>query len=99
MQFKLAFVATALLISASPAMSATVQFWAGAGCTGTLIGTMDNAQDDSCIWVTSGGSGRSVGYSGTNTIQFYISGGGHDDCTNGSQLTLSGSGCSTAPDG
>ena len=101
MQFKFAFIATALFVSAFPAMSesATVQFFAGADCTGTLIGTINNAQQDSCVFVKNGGSGRSVGFSGTNTIQFYESGGGHDNCTHGSQLTLSGSGCSNAPNG
>jgi hypothetical protein len=99
MQFKFAFITAALLVSASPAMSATLQWFDGADCTGSNIATSDNAQTVSCIWLTNGGSARSISYSGTNSIQFYISGGGHDQCSNGSQLTLSGSGCATAPDG
>ncbi|KAF8344440.1 hypothetical protein F5887DRAFT_971201 [Amanita rubescens] len=99
MQFKFAFITTALVVSASPAMSATLQWFSGSGCSGSLIATSDNAQSVSCIWLTNGGSARSISYSGTNSIQFFISGGGHDQCSNGSQLTLGGSGCSTAPDG
>ncbi|KAF9055550.1 hypothetical protein BJ165DRAFT_1427072 [Panaeolus papilionaceus] len=99
MQFKLATFITAALVSASPAMAATVQWFAGADCTGALIGTSNNAQNGACIWLTNGGSVRSIGYSGTSSIQFFISGGQHDRCTNGSQLTRSGSGCATAPSG
>jgi hypothetical protein len=98
MQLKFAFITTALLVSASPAMSAIVEFFEGAGCTGSVIGTA-NGGGGECIWVINGGSARSISYSGANSIQFFISGGGHDQCRNGSQLTLSGSGCSTAPDG
>jgi hypothetical protein len=99
MQFKFAFITTALLVSASPAMSATLQWFDGAGCTGSVIATSYNAGGGECIWLTNGGSARSISYSGTNSIQFFISGGGHDICSNGSQLTSSGSGCSTAPNG
>jgi hypothetical protein len=98
MQFKFSFITIALLVSASPAMSATVEFFDGSGCTGSVIGTAD-AGGGECVFVINGGSARSIRYSNTNSIQFYISGGDHDRCTNGSQLTLSGSGCSTAPDG
>ncbi|PPQ72395.1 hypothetical protein CVT24_002080 [Panaeolus cyanescens] len=99
MQFKLATVIAAALVSASPAMAATAQWFAGADCTGTLIGTSNNAETGTCIWITNGGSARSISYSGTQSIQFYVSGGQHDNCANGSQLTRSGSGCATAPSG
>ncbi|KAJ7642355.1 hypothetical protein DFH06DRAFT_1334232 [Mycena polygramma] len=48
-----------------------------------------------------GGSTKSISYSGVpNSISFFISGGGHDACTNGAQLTRGGgSGCATAPAG
>ncbi|KAJ8083634.1 hypothetical protein PM082_009509 [Marasmius tenuissimus] len=100
MQFKPAFVATALLACASPAMSATLQWFSGAGCTGSIIGTSNGATSGECIWLTNGGSARSISYSGVpNQISFFISGGGHDQCTNGASLTASGSGCQTAPSG
>ncbi|KAF8219856.1 hypothetical protein L208DRAFT_1417580 [Tricholoma matsutake] len=99
MQFKFAFITTALLVSASPAMSATVQWFAGADCTGSVIFTSNNAETASCIYFPDVSSARSISYSGTKSIQFFISGGGHDACSNGSQLTRSGSGCATAPDG
>ncbi|THU84375.1 hypothetical protein K435DRAFT_870323 [Dendrothele bispora CBS 962.96] len=93
------FVATALLALASPAMSATIQFFAGADCTGSSIGTI-TAGSGECVFLTNGGSARSIRFSGVpNQISFFISGGAHDICTNGANLTLTGSGCSTAPAG
>ncbi|PPR04983.1 hypothetical protein CVT24_010447 [Panaeolus cyanescens] len=99
MMFKLATFVAAALVSASPAIAASAQWFTGAGCTGALIGTSDNIQDGSCWFLTNGGSARSISFSGVSSIEFFISGGQHDVCSNGSQLTLSGSGCSTAPDG
>ena len=99
MQFNVAFVATALLVSAAPAMSVGITFFAGAGCTGSVIAS-GNFGDNTCV-TFGGNSGKSIGYSGVpSEIQFFVSGGGHDSCTNGAQLTLGGgSGCGTAPDG
>ncbi|PPQ64969.1 hypothetical protein CVT24_008157 [Panaeolus cyanescens] len=99
MQFKLAAVFAAALVSASPAMAATAQWFAGADCTGSLIATSNNAQGAGCIWLTNGGSAKSIRYTDTRSIRFFISGGAHDVCSNGSQLTRSGSGCATAPAG
>ncbi|KAK7464995.1 hypothetical protein VKT23_006204 [Stygiomarasmius scandens] len=106
MQFNFVFVAVALLASASPAMSATLKWFAGAGCTGTVIATSNGASSNQCISVTElvGSSVtapvKSIQYSGVpKDISFYISGGQHDDCTNGSSLTRQGSGCATAPTG
>ncbi|KAF8221912.1 hypothetical protein L208DRAFT_1325374 [Tricholoma matsutake] len=101
MQFKFAFITTALLVSASLAMSATLQWFAGADCTGSVIFTSNNIKDESvaCIFWANGVSARSISYSGTDSIQFFISDGSHDGCSNGSQLTRSGSGCATAPEG
>ncbi|KAF8221322.1 hypothetical protein L208DRAFT_1415248 [Tricholoma matsutake] len=99
MQFKFAFITTALLVSASPVMSATLQWFFGADCTGSVMATSNNAETVACIFSTNGGSARSISYSGTNSIRFFISGGRHDRCSNGSQLTRCGSGCATAPDG
>ena len=99
MQLNIVFIATALLASASLAMSATITGFAGADCSGTQ-GESFNLSPPVCFSL-GGGSTRSVSYSGVpDQIQFFISGGGHDSCTNGSQLTLGGgSGCATAPDG
>ncbi|THU77658.1 hypothetical protein K435DRAFT_877571 [Dendrothele bispora CBS 962.96] len=100
MQLNFVFVATALLASASPAMSATLQWFSGADCTGSIIGTSNGASSNECIFLTNGGSAKSISYSGVpNDISFFISGGAHDKCTNGSSLTRSGSGCATAPAG
>ncbi|KAJ7920215.1 hypothetical protein B0H13DRAFT_2319717 [Mycena leptocephala] len=85
MQFNVIFVATALLSSASLAMSATITAFAGAGCTGPM------AKVSMCRLDYSGVPGQ---------IQFFISGGGHNSCTNGPSLVLGGgSGCATTPDG
>jgi hypothetical protein len=99
MQLNVVFIATALLASASLAMSAVVTGFAGADCTGTQ-GESFTLSPPICFSL-GGGSTKSIGYSGVpNSIQFYESGGGHDSCTHGSQLTLgAGSGCGTAPDG
>ncbi|PPQ96453.1 hypothetical protein CVT26_005125 [Gymnopilus dilepis] len=99
MQFNVTFVATALLASASLAMSATITGFAGADCSGTQ-GQSFNVPSGECFSL-GGGSTKSIRYSGVpSEIEFYISGGGHDSCTNGAQLTLGGgSGCGTAPAG
>ncbi|KAJ7657594.1 hypothetical protein B0H17DRAFT_1097638 [Mycena rosella] len=101
MQFNIVFIATALLVSASPAMSATITAFAGAGCTGSITAVDNSAGAGQCIYFTGGGSAKSFGYSGVpNQISFYESGGAHDVCTNGAFLTLGGgSGCGTAPAG
>ncbi|KAF7327231.1 Membrane metallo-endopeptidase-like 1 [Mycena kentingensis (nom. inval.)] len=98
MQFKTLF--TAILVAATSANAATLQWFAGADCTGRLIGTSQNAETVSCILPINGGSARSIRYSGVpHQIQFFESGGQHDRCTNGFQHSASGSGCSTAPTG
>lgn len=99
MKFNSAFIATALLASASLATSATVTGFDGAGCTGDAGESFD--VPTGFCFTLGGGSARSIGYSGVpNEIQFFVSGGGHDSCTNSSSLVLGGgSGCGTAPDG
>ncbi|PPQ72394.1 hypothetical protein CVT24_002079 [Panaeolus cyanescens] len=99
MQFNLFALLTTALISASPALAASAQWFSGADCTGSLIGTSNNIQGAGCVFLANGGSAKSISYSGTQSIQFFISGGQHDVCSNGSQLTRSGSGCATAPSG
>jgi len=99
MQFNVVFITTALLASASLAMSATVTVFAGADCTGSQSGST-NVPTGFCGTLGSS-SAKSIRYSGVpNQIQFYISGGGHDNCSNGSSLTRgAGSGCANAPAG
>ena len=99
MQFNIIFIATALLASASLAMSATITGFAGADCTGTK-GESFAVSSRECFSL-GGGSTKSISYSGVpSSIAFYISGGLHDSCTNGSSLVLGGgSGCGTAPAG
>jgi hypothetical protein len=102
MQLNAALLATVLLACASSVMSAEIFFFEGAGCTGTVIGgTGISVGTNVCAFLIDNGSGKSIGYSGVpNQIQFYLSGGGHNDCTNSSFLTdPGGSGCATAPDG
>ncbi|KAF9456288.1 hypothetical protein BDZ94DRAFT_1276065 [Collybia nuda] len=100
MQFNVALLAAALVVSASPALSATVVFFSGADCTGQNIGQRTDLGPNVCLTLGSR-SARSIRYSGIpNNIRFYESGGGHDSCTNGATTTLGGgSGCSTAPAG
>ena len=79
---------------------ASLVFFSGSGCTGGVITTFNGATSGECVFLTNGGSARSISFSGVpNQIEFFVSGGGHDICTNGFQAIASGSGCSTAPDG
>jgi len=98
MQFNIVFITTAVLTSASLVMSARINFFAGADCTSQVGG--NDVGPGTCLTLGSG-SVRSVGYSGVpNRIDFYISGGGHDSCTNGATASRGGgSGCVTAPAG
>ena len=98
MQFNFVFVAAALA-AASQVMAATVTGFAGADCTGSNVASGSGGAG-TCLTLGSS-SVKSIRYSGVpNQIKFYISGGGHDSCTNGAQLTRgSGSGCATAPTG
>ncbi|KAF8873667.1 hypothetical protein CPB84DRAFT_1798202 [Gymnopilus junonius] len=99
MQFNVVFIATALLASASLAMSATVTLFAGAGCTGSNEGSF-SVPSGECLSLGSG-SVKSISFSGVpSEIEFFISGGGHDSCTNGASAVFGGgSGCATAPAG
>lgn len=91
-------VVAALFVSASPASSATVTAFSGADCSGS--GDSFGVGSDECFSLGCM-SVKSFGYSGVpSQIQFYVSGGAHDSCTNGASLVLGGgSGCGTAPDG
>lgn len=99
MQFNIVFIATALLASASLAMSATITGFAGANCTGTRGESVGVPSGECFSWGAA--STKSISYSGVpREIQFYISGGGHDSCTHGASLVLGGGvGCATAPAG
>ena len=101
MQLNVIFIATALLASASLAMSVTmITGFDGAGCSDTSVllpvlpGVCFSLGED---------SKKSIGFSDVpNEIQFFLSGGDHNDCTNGAFSTLpggSGLGCLTAPAG
>ncbi|KAJ6483411.1 hypothetical protein C8R45DRAFT_932025 [Mycena sanguinolenta] len=96
MQFNVVFIATALVASASLARSATVTGFAGADCKGTK-GKSFTVSAGKCFTL-GGGSTKSLKYSGVpHGIKFFISGGGHDSCTNGATSSRgSGSGCETA---
>ncbi|KDR73871.1 hypothetical protein GALMADRAFT_212110 [Galerina marginata CBS 339.88] len=99
MQFNVVLIATALLASASMAMSATITGFVGADCTGSVSFSASVPAGD--CGTLGGGSIKSIGFSGVpSQIQFFVSGGAHDTCTNGAQLVLGGgSGCGTAPAG
>ena len=113
MQFKTLFSIVALVATANAAAlaepdaaatlekrAATIVWFAGAGCSGSVIATSSGATSGECIWLSNGGSARSISYSGVpHQIQFFESGGAHDVCKNGFQASASGSGCSTAPAG
>ncbi|KAF8881652.1 hypothetical protein CPB85DRAFT_1442766 [Mucidula mucida] len=70
-------------------------------CAGFVIARNPGVTAGSCVSLISGGSAKSVSYSGVpNHASYYSSGGSHDVCTNGPTIvTGSGSGCATAPAG
>jgi len=100
MQFNVVFITTVLLSSASLAVSVTITLFALPDCTGPQLGTL-NAQTQVCLTWGRGATVKSIRYCGVpNKIQFYISGGAHDSCTNGASMTVDGGcGCVTAPAG
>ncbi|KAJ7095524.1 hypothetical protein C8R44DRAFT_989466 [Mycena epipterygia] len=71
MQFNVVLIATALLVSASPVMSATITFFNGAGCTGSVI-TVSSGPGE-CISVLAS-SAKSITYSGVPTTLTYFTG-------------------------
>lgn len=104
MKFNAVFIAAALVISASPALSSvTFEFFDGADCTGNNRLEFTNAPQGECISIAHGDSEKSISYSGVpsgHIVQFFNSGGPNDGCKGSPSLTLgSGSGCGTAPAG
>jgi hypothetical protein len=101
MQLNVVFIATALFASASLTMSATITGFDGAGCSGTQ-GVPSTVLPGVCFSLGDN-SKKSIGYSDVpNNIEFFLSGGDHNLCTNGAFSTLlggSGPGCLTAPAG
>ncbi|KAF9471194.1 hypothetical protein BDN70DRAFT_888392 [Pholiota conissans] len=94
MQFNLVFLATALLASASVAMSATITGFAGPDCTGSLSNPL-SIQPGECVSL--GGDFVSISYSGVpSKIGVFLG----DSCDNGADpFHLGPSGCVTAPAG
>ncbi|KAJ7088942.1 hypothetical protein C8R44DRAFT_990975 [Mycena epipterygia] len=101
MQFKVAFIASALLVAAAPALGANFVWFSGAGCTGTVIANSPGVTPGECVFLTNGGSAKSISYSGVpNHANFFKSGGTNDACTGGPTIvTGSGSGCANGPTG
>ena len=100
MQFKVAFLISALM-AAAPALAADFVWFSGASCTGSVIARSPGVNPGICVFLTNGGSARSISYSGVpNHANFFVSGGAHDICTNGPTIvTGGGSGCAIAPAG
>ncbi|KAF9471578.1 hypothetical protein BDN70DRAFT_901239 [Pholiota conissans] len=99
MKFNAVFIISALLTATSQAMAFSMTGFVGADCTGSTTNTFTGSSAE-CVTAGSG-SIKSFSFSGVpNQIQFFVSGGQHDNCSNGPQLTLGGgSGCATAPAG
>ncbi|KAF8872683.1 hypothetical protein CPB85DRAFT_1260729 [Mucidula mucida] len=103
MQFNIAFIASALLVAAAApgALGADFVWFSGANCGGSVIARSPGVSAGSCVFLTNGGSAKSISYSGVpNHANFFESGGAHDRCTNGATIvTGGGSGCATGPAG
>jgi len=101
MQLKIAFLTSTLLAAAAQVLGADFVWFAGASCTGAVIATSRGVNPGICVFLTNGGSAKSISYSGVpNHANFFESGGAHDVCTNGPTIvTGPGSGCATGPPG
>ncbi|KAJ7616456.1 hypothetical protein FB45DRAFT_872920 [Roridomyces roridus] len=101
MQFNIALIASAVLMAASPVLGADFTWFSGANCAGGVVASSPGVTPGECVFLTNGGSAKSISYSGVpNQANFFESGGLHDRCTNGPTIvTGGGSGCATAPDG
>lgn len=92
---------TAIIVAFSSRVMATeITMYDGADCMGNNHGTASGLITGECL--TLGPlSMKSARYQDVpSQIQFFVSGGNHDACSNGpSQTGASGSGCITAPDG
>ncbi|KAJ7610493.1 hypothetical protein FB45DRAFT_1066249 [Roridomyces roridus] len=101
MQFNLALLASALLAAASPVLGADFGWFTGADCTGSVILSTSGVPPNECVAIGNGASAKSISYSGVpNLVEFFESGGPHDQCTNGAAIAgVAGSGCTNAPAG
>ncbi|KAF7293411.1 hypothetical protein MIND_01118100 [Mycena indigotica] len=92
---------TALFACAAGSANATNLKWhAGAGCTGAVIATQPAAKAGQCVLLAKGRTARSISFNGAKGIDFFESGGKHDNCANGAQASSKkNSGCVTAPAG
>ncbi|KAJ7624502.1 hypothetical protein FB45DRAFT_1060788 [Roridomyces roridus] len=82
MQFTLALLTSALLIAASRVLGADFTWFNGADCTGSIVASSPGVVPNECVWLTNGGSAKSISWSGVpNGVRFYESGGSHDTCT------------------
>ncbi|KAJ7624423.1 hypothetical protein FB45DRAFT_869354 [Roridomyces roridus] len=101
MQFNIALIASAILMAASPVLGADFVWHSGAGCAGTVVARSPGVTPGECVFLTNGGSAKSISYSGVTThAKFFESGGAHDRCTNGATITTgAGSGCANGPAG
>ncbi|KAF5310065.1 hypothetical protein D9619_010317 [Psilocybe cf. subviscida] len=99
MQLKGFLLAAAIVFFSTGATAVDITLFDGANCGGGSPGT-SSIGTNTCLTLATC-STKSVSYNGVpNQIQFFISGGGHDRCSNGPSLVLGpGSGCATAPDG
>ncbi|KAF7362747.1 Membrane metallo-endopeptidase-like 1 [Mycena venus] len=101
MQFKVTFIVSALLVAAAPVLGADFVWFSGAGCSGSVIARSPGVTKGQCVFLSNGGSAKSISYSGVpNHANFFESGGKHDVCSNGPTIVTSGgSGCATGPAG
>ncbi|KAJ6478954.1 hypothetical protein C8R45DRAFT_933731 [Mycena sanguinolenta] len=96
MQFNIVCVVTALLASASLAISATITGWSGPDCTGNE-GESSSVPLGECFNLD-GSPAKSLNYSDVpNHIEFFFSAGGSDSCIIPALVLGPGSGCGTAP--
>ncbi|KAJ7636362.1 hypothetical protein FB45DRAFT_1001503 [Roridomyces roridus] len=101
MQLNVALVTGAILIAASPVLGASFVWFAGADCTGTVIADVPDFPTGDCFGLPNRATAKSISFSGVpSVVEFFQSGGGHDQCTNGPFATFGGgSGCANGPNG
>ncbi|KAF7293414.1 hypothetical protein MIND_01118600 [Mycena indigotica] len=100
MQFTALFASLLVACAAGSASATTLKWHAGAGCTGAIIATQPAAKAGQCVLLAKGRTARSISFNGAKGIDFFESGGKHDNCANGEQASSKkNSGCVTAPAG
>jgi hypothetical protein len=99
MRLETLLLVTIIIALSNRALAIEISMFDGADCGGNNKGTATGLTTGECLTLGLQ-SIKSVSYTDVpNQIQLFVSGGDHDACSNGPQMTFGGgSGCASAPD-